>query len=111
MRGEKNYIELSAHHIATVTAVVFCYFTNFENFGPFILIASDMSDALLNLGKLYRDLFGFTGLEGDIMFGIVMVSWFVSRNVFLIGCWYHSAKKFHPFQNGKFFNQPYAHLW
>jgi hypothetical protein len=111
MRGEKNYMELSAHHIATVTAILFCYFTNFEHYGPFILIASDISDALLNWGKIYRDLFGFTGLEGDIMFAIVMITWFVTRNVFMLGCWYHSIKKFHPFQQVVLFDKKFDSAW
>lgn len=111
MWGEKNYMELTAHHVATVTAVLFCYFTNFEHFGPFILIASDLSDALLNMGKVWRDLFGFAGLEGDIMFGIVMTTWFLTRNVFILGCWYNSVKKFHPFQEIVLHDKAYDQVW
>ena len=111
MWGEKNFTELLIHHIATVFSILFCYFTNFEDYGPFILIASDLSDATLNFAKVFRDIQGAVGRITDVVFGITMLSFFFTRNVFFLGCWYHSIKKFHPFQKVVLKDPKYDHLW
>lgn len=90
MRNEKNFWELLIHHVGTVIAILFSYFTNFEDYGPFVLIASDISDAILNIGKVCRDIFGETILL-DIIFFLAMTSWFLSRNIFLLGCLVRSS--------------------
>jgi TLC domain len=110
MWGERNFWELFIHHVATVFSIIFCYFTNFEDYGPFILIASDLSDSLLNLGKLYRDIYDLTGILGDVMFIIVSTTWLLTRNIFLQGCWYNAIKKYHPFVDIKLANPEYDHL-
>jgi hypothetical protein len=93
MYGERNYWELFVHHFATVFSILFCYFTNFEDFGPFILIASDISDAFLNIGKVYRDIFGDKSKGLDYLFAVAFVSWFLSRNIFLLGCWFQATAR------------------
>lgn len=90
MRDEKNFWELLIHHFGTVVAILFSYFTNFEDYGPFVLIASDISDAILNIGKVCRDIYGET-LMLDVIFWIAALSWFLSRNIFLLGCLITSA--------------------
>ena len=99
MRNEKNYYELCVHHFATVFSIVYCYFTNFEDFGTFILIASDFGDAVLNLGKVYRDISGGgnNSLFADFFFAFIMLNWFVTRNIFLFGCFARGVQKFLPF--------------
>lgn len=62
MVGNGNYWELLVHHFATVFALIYCYLTNYEDYGPFILIASDISDAFLNYAKVWRDVFGMKGV-------------------------------------------------
>jgi hypothetical protein len=111
MLGEKNYWELLVHHFATVLSILFCYFTNFEEFGPFILIASDISDAFLNIGKVVRDVTDFKGVRADIMFGVAMSTWFVSRNMFLMSCFAGGSLKFMPFQEVTLSNPQYNYLW
>jgi acyl-CoA-dependent ceramide synthase len=111
MWGEKNYWELLVHHFATVFSIVYCYLTNFEDFGPFILIASDISDAALNIGKVWRDVYGLTGTFADVMFGVVMSIWFVSRNIFLMGCWVGGVSKLHPFIEVKVTDPKYTYMW
>jgi TLC domain len=91
MYGEMNYWELLIHHYATIISIIYCYFTNFEDYGPFILIASDFSDAALNMGKVYRDISSDKSKILDYLFGFAFVSWFVTRNIFLNGCWYLST--------------------
>lgn len=111
MYGEKNYWELLVHHFATVFSIVYCYFTNFEDFAPFILIASDISDAFLNIGKVYRDLYGFTGTSADIMFAFVMCVWFVSRNIFLMSCWAVGVHKLTPFVSVSYDKPSHQRMW
>jgi len=111
MWGEKNYWELLVHHFATVFSIVFSYFTNLEGYGPFILIASDISDGFLNIGKVYRDVFGLNGKQGDLLFGVCMGVWFVTRNIFLMGCWVLASKKFSPFNEVKLVNSDYDYIW
>lgn len=94
MKGTKNDWELTLHHFATVFSLIFCYFTNFEHFGTFILISSDVSDAFLNLCKFYRDITGKKGMFTDVLFFSLMVLWFFSRNVFLLGCFATGTFKF-----------------
>jgi hypothetical protein len=111
MRGEKNYWELTVHHFATVFAIFYSYACNLEHYGPFILIASDISDAFLNIAKLYRDLYEFKGVKADIMFGVVMGTWFITRNIFLTGCWHSGIYKLLPFKKVVLQDEKYRELW
>jgi hypothetical protein len=110
MWGESHFIQLTVHHIATICAIFWCYYTNSEDLGPFILIASDCSDAILNFAKAFRDVQGGVGRLADVIFTIVIVSWFITRNLFLAGCWYHAIKQFHPFGKIMLKDSKYDHL-
>ena len=53
--GRGNWYELALHHYATIIAMLFTYFTNYEDSGLSVLLAHDIGDVLINLGKALRD--------------------------------------------------------
>jgi TLC domain len=112
MYGQGNYWELFIHHFATIFSIIFCYFTNFEDYGPFILIASDLTDGLLNIGKVYRDVYGDKSRGLDYLFVVVLLSWILARNVFMLGCWYSATYKWVAFFSPVVLTDPkFDYLW
>jgi TLC domain len=56
MKNVGNYFEMIVHHYAAVISLFYSYFTNWEDYAFIILISHDLSDAILNFGKVVRDL-------------------------------------------------------
>ena len=73
-----NWYEMLLHHYATLIAMLFSYWANFEDCGIAILLAHDFSDVVLNAAKLFRDM-RLGDLLVDILFVILLASFFLHR--------------------------------
>jgi len=78
--------EMSLHHIATVSAMLFSYFGNQIAMGITVLIAHNVGDIFINLAKFSRDLKLVKGLSADLLFVTLFVSWFGPRVILISSC-------------------------
>jgi hypothetical protein len=49
-----DFKEFMAHHISTLSTILYCYFTNTGDNGICVMLCHDMSDAVLNIAKIFR---------------------------------------------------------
>lgn len=56
-RDHVEFIELFSHHILTVVAMLYSYYCNFYSIASVTLLIHDFGDWVLNLGKIWRDLY------------------------------------------------------
>jgi len=82
----KDHWQMFAHHIITISLVSSCYFYHHTRVGNLILVLMDTIDVILPLAKCLKYL-GFTTIC-DAVFGLFVVSWFVTRHVlYPMTCW------------------------
>lgn len=79
----KDHWQMMCHHVVTVALLVLSYFTNFNRVGCLILMLMDCCDIFLPLAKMVRYL-DVSQTATDALFGIFMVSWFVTRHVLFV---------------------------
>lgn len=82
----KDYVQMFSHHIVTC-ALIFCsYGYHQTKIGTVILCLMDLVDIILPAAKLLKYL-DFQ-LACDIMFGVFMVTWFITRHILYSWvCW------------------------
>ena len=85
-RLRSDVAEMSLHHIATVSAMLFSYFSNQVATGITVLIAHNVGDIFINLAKFSRDTKLVKGLSADLLFIALFVSWFFPRVVLISTC-------------------------
>lgn len=76
----KDHVQMMAHHVITIGLLLLSYFTNFTRVGSLILLLMDFCDIFLPLAKMIRYL-SISQLATDAVFGLFMVSWFVTRHL------------------------------
>ena len=93
MKHVGNYFEMITHHYAAVVSLFYSYFTNWEDYAYIILNCHDLSDGILNFGKVVRDL----GYEKskiyilELTYLSLAVSWFYHRTVVIGGCYFYKT--------------------
>jgi len=82
----KDYAQMFTHHVVTC-ALIFCsYGYHMSKVGTVILCLMDLVDIILPAAKLLKYL--HFQLSCDIMFGVFMVTWFITRHIlFMWVCW------------------------
>ncbi|OTB00536.1 hypothetical protein M426DRAFT_234842 [Hypoxylon sp. CI-4A] len=82
----KDYWQMIVHHLTTVSLIASAYAYHQTRVGNLILVLMDAIELIFPLAKCLKYL-GFT-TACDIVFGIFMVAWFLTRHVFyLMTCW------------------------
>ncbi|KAF3481579.1 uncharacterized protein GIQ15_04338 [Arthroderma uncinatum] len=82
----KDHWQMLAHHFVSITLVSACYAYHQTRVGNLIMVLMDVVDLVFPLAKCFKYL-GFTTVC-DILFGVFIAVWFVSRHVFYImTCW------------------------
>lgn len=79
----KDHWQMMCHHVVTVTLLVLSYFTNFNRIGCLIMMLMDCCDIFLPLAKMVRYI-DVSQTATDVLFGIFMVSWFITRHVLFV---------------------------
>ncbi|GAW24241.1 hypothetical protein ANO14919_138240 [Xylariales sp. No.14919] len=81
-----DYWQMIAHHCATITLVASAYAYHYTRVSNLIFVLMDIIELIFPLAKCLKYL-GFTTIC-DVIFGIFMVTWLVTRHVFyLMACW------------------------
>lgn len=79
--------EMALHHIATVSLMLFSYYLNYVPAGLSVLMAHNVGDIMINVGKFTRDLKLVTSNIGQgIVWTLLFISWFVPRVVLISYC-------------------------
>lgn len=82
----KDHWQMFSHHIVTCLLIFCSYGYHQTKVGNVILCLMDLVDILLPAAKLLKYL--HFQLTCDIMFGVFMITWFITRHVlFLWVCW------------------------
>ncbi|KAI1422943.1 longevity-assurance protein [Xylaria sp. FL1777] len=92
-----DYWQMIAHHFATITLIVAAYAYHYTRVTNLIFVLMDIIELIFPLAKCLKYL-GFTTIC-DIIFGIFMVTWLVTRHVFyLMVCWsvYYESPRLMP---------------
>ena len=76
----KDFNEQVIHHIATLSLLVLSYVSQFTRVGALVMLYHDCSDVFLELAKL----FNYAKIKNlpDVIFGIFMILFFLTRLVF-----------------------------
>jgi hypothetical protein len=106
MRGQPSFHTINIHHLSTILSILHSYLTNFEEYGVVVLILSDVSDAVLNLGKQSRDINLLKGTKLDAMFGVLILTWLGTRTTTLPICFSMGISKWLTFAPKMFLNEP-----
>ena len=106
MVGTPSFHTMNIHHFATIFSILHTYLTNFEELGMIVLILSDISDAILCLGKQCRDLDLLKGKKLDVMFGFLILVWVSTRTTSLPICFTSAVWKFLSFSPEMFLQRP-----
>ncbi|KAK7915305.1 hypothetical protein PG985_013008 [Apiospora marii] len=82
----KDHWQMLTHHFVTIALISCAYYYHQTRVGNLILVLMDLVDIFLPLAKCFKYL-GFTTTP-DVLFGVFMVAWFMSRHVFYgMACW------------------------
>jgi len=93
---QKDFSQMLIHHIATVALILFSFYVGFFRVGIPVLLVHDVSDPLLQIGKL----FFYSGKQtvADIIFALFAVVFILSRIViypyYLLYTTYFESKQF-----------------
>ncbi|ESK97621.1 longevity-assurance protein [Moniliophthora roreri MCA 2997] len=79
----KDHIQMMTHHIITVFLMGMSYYYNLTRIGCLIMVLMDLCDIFLPTAKMMRYL-NFPQMACDAMFGIFLVSWFITRHVLFV---------------------------
>lgn len=74
-----DYLQMSSHHIITIALIASSYALHYQRVGNAILTVMDPSDILLSAAKCLR--YMQWQMSCDVMFGLFMLSWFITRHV------------------------------
>ncbi|KAI1291154.1 longevity-assurance protein [Xylaria venustula] len=81
-----DYWQMIAHHLATTSLIITAYANHHTRVTNLIFVLMDIIELIFPLAKCLKYL-GFTTIT-DVIFGIFMVTWLVTRHVFyLMVCW------------------------
>ncbi|KAJ1976683.1 Sphingosine N-acyltransferase lag1, partial [Dimargaris verticillata] len=85
----KDYYEMFFHHILTNTLLILSYATNFVRIGNAMLCIMDFADIFLTSAKSLR----YLRLQKtcDVMFGLFVIVWFITRHGLFFCIWYSVA--------------------
>ncbi|KAF9646950.1 longevity assurance proteins LAG1/LAC1 [Thelephora ganbajun] len=75
----KDHIQMVAHHVIAITLMFLSYAWNFTRIGCLIMVLMDVCDVLLPVAKMIKYMGG--SLSCDIVFGLFMVGWFITRHI------------------------------
>lgn len=78
--------EMVLHHVATVSVMLFSYYTNHVACGITVLTAHNIGDIMINLAKFARDLRIVSSMTANLIFLALFISWFVPRCVMICIC-------------------------
>jgi len=82
-----DFHEMNLHHIATIAAMTFSYFTNHFPTGATVLFIHDIGDVFFNLSKYGRDAMIITiSWVKYVMYFLLLFSWFYPRVVMNLQC-------------------------
>lgn len=93
MKNVGNYFEMITHHYAAVVSLFYSYFTNWEDYAFIILICHDLSDGILNLGKVSRDM-KFSTLT-NICWVFLAFFWFYHRTYIIASCYFYKTYEYY----------------
>ena len=91
MKNVGNYFEMITHHYATVVSLFYSYFTNWEDYAILILVSHDLSDGLLNFGKVLRDIGWGNSILMYANFAALAFYWFYHRTVLIAVCYFYKT--------------------
>ncbi|CAB4016055.1 ceramide synthase 5, partial [Paramuricea clavata] len=79
----KDFWIQTIHHVVTISLLVFSYTCNFVRVGAVILLVHDVSDVILEGGKVSKYLCSVVNIQKlcDVIFGVFAVVFFISRLV------------------------------
>lgn len=87
-----EYHEIMLHHFLATVLVALCYYCSFFSYGVTILVASDITDILLDFGKSNRDLkFIPSSTFETCLYLIMVVAWFFLRMYIVPVCLVYSS--------------------
>jgi hypothetical protein len=73
-----DFWQMTLHHVVTIGLLSFSWTVNFVRVGTLILLSHDVSDVLLELGKLVRYSRCHPTL-GNVVFAVFFLTWIVTR--------------------------------
>ncbi|KAJ7591120.1 TLC domain-containing protein [Mycena floridula] len=76
----KDHWQMMTHHIITIFLVGGSYSYNFTRVGCLVMVLMDWCDIFLPIAKMMRYI-GVRQLFCDTMFGLFLVSWFITRHI------------------------------
>nr|CAG8574936.1 10515_t:CDS:2 [Entrophospora candida] len=79
-KRRKDFSEMLAHHMITVSLMFSSYIFNFTRIGNAVLCIMDFADILLPLAKMLKYL--KYNKSCDTIFGFFMISWLITRHYF-----------------------------
>jgi hypothetical protein len=86
LRDRTDGPEMILHHVATVSLMLFSYYTNHCSGGITLLTAHNVGDIMINLAKFARDLKIMSSTVANLVFVALFTSWFVPRCVMIFIC-------------------------
>ena len=104
-----NWYELALHHYATIIAMLFTYFTNYEDCGLSVLLAHDVGDIFINLGKALRDAQARKVMI-DLAFAAMLLCWVYPRVILISTCTLKQGS-YYLFFMPYFYDHKYQSLW
>ena len=85
-RHQHDWVEFMIHHLATVFAMGLSYLANHVDIGVSVLLAHDLADSLLNMGKIFRHSKKFNRTLIDIIFSGIIFCWLYGRIFTMFYC-------------------------
>ena len=84
----EDFSEMALHHLCTVAAIFFSYYTNQLALGATILLIHDVGDIFLNLFKIFRDMKLLPNRPKvlDVIALLLFCTWFFPRVVLINTC-------------------------
>jgi len=73
----KDFIEMFIHHLTTIALLSFSWTCNLTRCGALVLVVHDFSDIFLELAKMFH--YAKLNTACDIIFGIFVVAWCITR--------------------------------
>lgn len=73
----KDFWQMFAHHVVTISLMMFSFFCNFARVGCLILVIHDSADYWLELAKML--LYAKKKFLCDLAFGMFTLVWFITR--------------------------------
>ncbi|CAG8556677.1 3242_t:CDS:2 [Diversispora eburnea] len=79
-KKRKDFVEMVAHHVITISLMFFSYIFNFVRIGNAVLCTMDFTDVILPFAKMIKYL-KFNKIC-DFIFGLFIISWLITRHYF-----------------------------